>query len=145
MTASSGCRSQAGVRSRLGLPIAGAPWLLVLASAALVLAGLGALLRPSVGTTVVILPLGSAMVVAPVALSIPQKASDTSAVLKVGRVALSRFAVTAAHGAALTFDGMVDQARPTAPARALARLTNTARPASALLTRVRQTRRMIAL
>jgi hypothetical protein len=93
----------------LGLPIAAAPWMLLLTGVALALLGVAGLFRPTRAVTVAILALGVGMTVAPFALSIPQKTSDTSEVLKVGRVALSRFAITSSHRGALIFDGMVGQ------------------------------------
>ena len=91
----------------LGLPFAGAPWLLVLAGVALAVAGIVGLVSPGRWVTAAILVLGLGMTVVPFALSLPQKTSDSKAVLKVGRVAVSQGAATAAHRTALTVDAMV--------------------------------------
>jgi hypothetical protein len=91
----------------LGLPIAGAPWLLLLGGVAVAGVGLLALVRPGRGPTIAILACGAALIVVPLALSLPEKASDTKDVLKVGRIAVSQKAATAAHKAALIVDDMV--------------------------------------
>ena len=80
----------------LGLPIAGAPWLLLLLGVTLLVLGGLALFRPRRPTTIAILVLGVAMIVGPLALSLPEKTSASTAVLKVGRVAVSQKAATAA-------------------------------------------------
>jgi hypothetical protein len=93
----------------LGLPIAGAPWLMVLGGVALAIVGIFGLVRPARAPTVAILGLGVAMIAVPLALSLPAKASATRDVLKVGRIAVSQKAATAAHKAALIVDDMVGE------------------------------------
>jgi hypothetical protein len=93
----------------LGLAIAGAPWLIVLGGVALAIAGLFGLVRPGRGVTIALLGFGVALIVVPLALSLPEKASDTRDVLKVGRIAVSQKAATAAHKAALIVDDMVGE------------------------------------
>ena len=53
-----------------------------------------------------------AMLVLPIALSYPQKASDATKVAAVGRVALSRQAATGAQTANRLIDNMVTQVEP---------------------------------
>lgn len=95
----------------LGLPIAGAPWILVLAGALLVVVGAIGVARPSRGIAAAIAVLGVGMVVAPVALNLPAKTRDSGTVLKLGRVAVSQETATAAHRTALAVDDMVSTMR----------------------------------
>jgi hypothetical protein len=95
----------------LGLPIAGAPWLLVLAGALLVGVGGAGLVRPHRGIAAAVALLGAGLVVVPLALNLPAKASDSGPVLKLGRIAVSQHAATAAHRTALAVDDMVSTMR----------------------------------
>jgi hypothetical protein len=74
----------------LGLPLTTIPWILLAIGAALL--GLGVLILRTRGRAPLILAaaLGAAMLVLPLALSYPRKASDATKVAAVGRIALSR-------------------------------------------------------
>ena len=93
----------------LGLPLTTVPWILIAIGAALV--GLGVVTLRTRGRAPLILAitLGSAMLVLPLALSYPRKASDAKKVAAVGRVALSRQAATGAQTANQLIDNMVTQ------------------------------------
>jgi hypothetical protein len=95
----------------LGLPIAAAPWILVLVGTLLAVVGVVGVVRPKPAAAATLLGLGLAMVVAPLALNLPAKASDSGAVLKLGRVAVSQATATAAHTTALNVDDMVSTMR----------------------------------
>ncbi len=95
----------------LGLPIAAAAWMLVLAGLLLIGVGGAGLLRPRIGIAAAIAALGAGMIVVPLALNLPAKASDSGPVLKLGRVAVSQQAATAAHTTALAVDDMVSTMR----------------------------------
>lgn len=93
----------------LGLPLTTVPWILIGLGV-----GIGALgiwtwrgrgRLPLIAATV----LGAAMVVLPLALSYPQKASDAKRVAAVGHAALSQQAATGAQTANRLIDGMVSQ------------------------------------
>lgn len=95
----------------LGLPIAGAPWILLLAGVLLAGVGVVGVVRPKPAVAATILGLGLGMIVVPLALNLPAKASDSKAVLKLGRVAVSQATATAAHSTALIVDDMVSTMR----------------------------------
>jgi hypothetical protein len=93
----------------LGLPLTTVPWILLAIGAALT--GLGVVTLRTRGRAPLILAaaLGSLMLVLPLALSYPRKASDARKVAAVGRVALSRQAATGAQTANRLIDNMVTQ------------------------------------
>jgi hypothetical protein len=93
----------------LGLPLSTVPWILVLLAGGLVV--LGALVLAAPGRAPVLLAsgVGLAMIILPLALSYPQKASDARRVAAVGRVALSPKAAAGAQQANRLIDGLVTQ------------------------------------
>jgi hypothetical protein len=93
----------------LGLSLTTIPWILLAIGAALI--GLGVVTLRTRGRAPLILAaaLGSALLVLPLALSYPRKASDAQKVAAVGRVALSRQAATGAQTANELIDNMVTQ------------------------------------
>jgi hypothetical protein len=91
-----------------GLPLRSIPWLLLGLGVALVGVGAFALIRPSVRASAAIGGVGLAMVVASVALSLPQKADAAVHVNRVGRVALSTVATEAASDTTRTIDALVN-------------------------------------
>ena len=95
----------------LGLPIAGAAWILVLAGVLLIGVGAVGVLRPRPAVAATLAVLGFGMVVVPFALNLPAKTRDSGPVLKLGRVAVSQAAATAAHRTALAVDDMVSTMR----------------------------------
>lgn len=95
----------------LGLPIAGAPWLLVILGSALAVTGTLGLITNRKAPTVATLALSIAMLGGTLALSLPAKTSDANPVLKIGRVALSPAAAKAAHSTQLAVDAAITQFR----------------------------------
>lgn len=93
----------------LGLPLTTVPWILLALGGLLI--GLGATIWRTRGRAPLMLAavLGLAMLVVPLALSYPRKASDATKVAAVGRVALSRQAATGAQTANRLIDNMVTQ------------------------------------
>jgi hypothetical protein len=91
-----------------GLPLESIPWLLLGLGVALAALGVVALLRPGIWTSAAIGLVGLAMVVAAVALSLPQKADAAVHVNKVGKVALSPVAAKAAIDTTRTIDALVN-------------------------------------
>lgn len=93
----------------LGLSLTTVPWILLAIGGGLI--GLGAVVWRTRGRTPLILvaAVGTAMVVLPIVLSYPQKASDATKVAAVGRIALSRQAATGAQTANRLIDDMVTQ------------------------------------
>ena len=93
----------------LGLSLTTIPWILLALGAALT--GLGVVIwRTRMRAPVICAALlGTAMLVLPLALSYPRKASDAGKVAAVGRVALSRQAATGAQTANRLIAGMVTQ------------------------------------
>jgi hypothetical protein len=93
----------------VGPPLTTIPWILVALGAGLI--RLGVVIWRTRGRAPLICPagLGLAMVVLPLALSYPRKASDAGKVAAVGRVALSQQAATGAHTANRLIDNMVTQ------------------------------------
>jgi hypothetical protein len=97
----------------LGLPLTTIPWILI-ALGVVVVGVAGWILRagdrrPLAAAAV----LGLAMLVLPLALSYPSKASDAKRVQTVGRVALSQAAVNGATKANLLIDGLVTEVSTT--------------------------------
>jgi hypothetical protein len=99
----------------LGLPLTAIPWILI--ALGLVLIGLaGWIVRVRVrgrGPLAAAAVLGLAMLVIPLALASPRKASDAQRVQTVGRVALSQAAVNGATKANILIDGLVTQVETT--------------------------------
>jgi len=93
----------------LGLPLTSVPSILLAMGAALVALGIVVLTTRGRGPLVVAAGLGLALVVIPLALSYPSKASDATKVAAVGRVALSPKAAAGAQKANQLIDGMVTQ------------------------------------
>jgi hypothetical protein len=93
----------------LGLPLTTVPWILIGLGLGLVGLGMwawrGRGRLPLIAATVV----GGAMIVFPIALSYPHKASDAKQVAAVGRAALSQQAATGAATANRLIDGMVNE------------------------------------
>jgi hypothetical protein len=95
----------------LGLPLTTVPWILLAMGAALI--GLGVLVWRTRGRLPLICAagVGLAMIVLPLALSYPRKASDATKVAAVGKVALSAKAATGAQTANRLIDGTVTQVK----------------------------------
>ena len=93
----------------LGLPLSTVPWILLAMGAALVVLGIVVLRPRGRGPLLVAAGLGMAMLVIPLALSYPSKASDATKVAAVGRVALSPKAAAGAQQANQLIDDMVTQ------------------------------------
>jgi hypothetical protein len=93
----------------LGLPLTSVPWILLAMGAALVGLGIVVLRTRGRGPLVVASGVGLALLVIPLALSYPSKASDATRVAAVGRVALSPKAAAGAQKANQLIDGMVTQ------------------------------------
>lgn len=93
----------------LGLPLTSVPWILLALGAALVVLGVVVLQTRGRAALVVTAGLGLALLVIPLALSYPSKASDATKVAAVGRVALSPKAAAGAQRANQLIDGMVTQ------------------------------------
>jgi hypothetical protein len=93
----------------LGLSLSTVPWILLAIGGGLI--GLGLVVWRTRGRTPLLIAatVGTAMLVLPIALSYPQKASDATKVAAVGRVALSRQAATGALTANRLIDDMVTQ------------------------------------
>jgi hypothetical protein len=93
----------------LGLPLTTIPWILLALGAVLV--GLGVAVWDTRGRAALICAagVGAAMLILPLALSYPRKASDARKVAAVGQVALSRQAATGAQTANRLIDNMVTQ------------------------------------
>lgn len=92
-----------------GLPLTATPWILIGAGALLMALGILALRRPGTGRTATLLVAGVALVVVPLALSIPHKADAADHVDKVGRGTLSRQAATTAYKTMQVTEAMIDQ------------------------------------
>jgi hypothetical protein len=92
-----------------GLPLDATPWILVGAGALLIGLGLIALRRPSAGKTSLLLVAGAALVVVPLALSIPHKAHAAEHVDKVGRLTLSSTAATTAYKTMQVTEALIDE------------------------------------
>jgi hypothetical protein len=92
-----------------GLPLTTIPWILL--ALGIVLIGLGGVILRTSGppSLVAAAVLGLAMLVVPLALSYPRKASDAAKVVAVGRGALSRKAADGAQTANKLIDGMVTE------------------------------------
>jgi hypothetical protein len=95
----------------LGLPLTTVPWILVLLGGGLVALGAIVLAVPGRVGVLVAGAVGLAMIVVPLALSYPQKATDAGKVAAVGRVALSAKAAAGAQQANRLIDGLVTQAQ----------------------------------
>ena len=93
----------------LALPLTTVPWILVALGLALTGLGLAVLRVRGRGGLVVAAGLGAALIVVPLALSYPAKATDASRVAAVGNVALSPKAAAGAQSANRLIDGMVTQ------------------------------------
>jgi hypothetical protein len=95
----------------LGLPLTTVPWILLAIGAALI--GLGVVIWRTRSRVPLILAavLGLAMIVLPLALSYPRKASDATKVAAVGKVALSPRAAAGAQTANRLIDNTVTQVK----------------------------------
>jgi hypothetical protein len=101
-----------------GLPLKSIPWLLVGLGTALIAVGTLSLVRPGLWTSAAIGVAGVAMVVAALALSLPQKADAAVHVNTVGKVALSPVAAKAAIDTTRTIDALVADVQASFPAEA---------------------------
>ena len=93
----------------LGLPMTTIPWILLALGGGLVVLGVIVFRTRGRAQLALVLVLGVAMIVAPLALSYPRKATDAQNVAAVGRVALSSQAAAGAQTANRLIDGMVTQ------------------------------------
>jgi hypothetical protein len=93
----------------LGFPLTTIPWLLVAVGLALLGVGTWTLRGRSRASLAAAGVLGAALLVIPLGLSYPSKASDAARVQTVGRVALSQAAVDGATKANALIDGLVTQ------------------------------------
>jgi hypothetical protein len=95
----------------LGLPLTTVPWILLAIGAALI--GLGVVIGRTRRRVPLVFAaaLGVAMIVLPLALSYPRKASDATKVAAVGKVALSSQAAAGAQTANRLIDGTVTQVK----------------------------------
>jgi energy-coupling factor transporter transmembrane protein EcfT len=95
----------------LGLALTTIPWILLALGAALI--GLGVVVWRTGGRGPLrcVVVLGVAMLIAPLALSYPRKASDAKKVAAIGRVALSPQAAAGAQAANRLIDNMVTQVK----------------------------------
>jgi hypothetical protein len=93
----------------LGLPLSTVPWILLAIGGALI--GLGVVVLRTRGRVALVAAttVGLAMLVLPLALSYPEKATDARQVAAVGRVALSAQAAAGAQTANRLIDGLVTQ------------------------------------
>ena len=93
----------------LGLPLTTVPWILIGLGGALVVLGVLTLRSRGRGWLVVSALVGVALIVVPLALAYPRKATDATKVSGVGRVALSAKAAAGAQEANRLIDAMVSQ------------------------------------
>jgi hypothetical protein len=93
----------------LGLSLSTIPWILLALGTALIGLGVSIWRTAGRGPLICAAALGTAMLVLPLALSYPRKASDATQVAAVGRVALSPQAAGGAQTANRLIDGMVTQ------------------------------------
>jgi hypothetical protein len=93
----------------LGLALGTVPWILVALGVALIGLGLVVWRARGRGVLVVAAGIGAALIIVPLVLSYPAKATAASQVAAVGKVALSTQAAAGAQTANRLIDGMVTQ------------------------------------
>jgi hypothetical protein len=92
-----------------GISLASVPWLLLGGGIAILILGLVALRRPGRRMTVLVLVAGIALIVVPVAASLPSKTEQTGKILKLCDYGLSADAALRSERAAYYTDSMIRQ------------------------------------